>query len=145
LGVPSNSSHGFEHLERINHVQILVHHTNKISPIKPGIKYGMVQVPTTVRFLLCYVKRNLPRILRLGTAADRLMAVLFRTLPGAWMSVSYECVVLPRTSLCDGPVTGPAEPYRLWCVTVRDLETSRNRRPWPPLGCCVKGKKLKTR
>ena len=28
------------------------------------------------------------------------------------------------------------ESYRLWCVIVCDLETSRMRRFWPALGCC---------
>jgi hypothetical protein len=28
----------------------------------------------------------------------------------------------------------PEESYRLWCVVVCDLETSRMRRPWPALG-----------
>ena len=28
----------------------------------------------------------------------------------------------------------PEESYRLWCVAVYDLETSRLRRPWPALG-----------
>ena len=37
----------------------------------------------------------------------------------------------------------PEESYRLWCVSVCDLETWRTRRPWPALGCCARrGKKL---
>ena len=28
-------------------------------------------------------------------------------------------------------ITRPEESYRLWCVIVCDLETSRMRRPWP--------------
>ena len=35
--------------------------------------------------------------------------------------------------LCDGLITRPEESYRLWCVVVCDLETSRIRRPWPAL------------
>jgi hypothetical protein len=38
---------------------------------------------------------------------------------------------------CDEPITRPEESYRLWCVSVCDLETSRMRRPWPVLGCCA--------
>jgi hypothetical protein len=36
--------------------------------------------------------------------------------------------------LCDELITGPEESYRVWCVVVCDLETSRMRRPWPALG-----------
>jgi len=42
-----------------------------------------------------------------------------------------ECCVLSGRGLCDGPFTRPEESYRLWCVVVCDLETSRMRRPWP--------------
>jgi len=35
---------------------------------------------------------------------------------------------------CDKLITRPEESYRLWCVVVCDLETSRMRRPWPALG-----------
>jgi hypothetical protein len=40
--------------------------------------------------------------------------------------------------LCDGLITRPEKSYRLWYVTVCDLETSRKRRPWPALGCCAR-------
>ena len=33
--------------------------------------------------------------------------------------------------LCDELNTRPEESYRLWCVVVCDLETSRMGRPWP--------------
>jgi len=33
--------------------------------------------------------------------------------------------------LCDELITRPEESYRLWCVIVCDLETSRMRRLWP--------------
>ena len=39
--------------------------------------------------------------------------------------------------LCDGPIPRPEESYRLWCIIVCNLETSRMRRPWPALGCCA--------
>ena len=32
------------------------------------------------------------------------------------------CVCQVR-DICDGPTTRPDESYRLWCVTVRDIET----------------------
>jgi hypothetical protein len=64
-----------------------------------------------------------------------------RILPEAWRSVSCECCVLLGRSLCDGPITRPEESYRLWCVTVCDLEILRSRRPWPVLGCCARGRR----
>ena len=50
------------------------------------------------------------------------------------MSVCCDCCVLSGRGLCDGLITRPEESYRLWCVVVCDLETSRMRRPWPALG-----------
>jgi len=50
------------------------------------------------------------------------------------MSVCCECCVLSGRGLCDKLITRPEESYRLWCVVVCDLETSRMRRPWPVLG-----------
>jgi hypothetical protein len=38
-------------------------------------------------------------------------------------------------TFCDELIARPEESYRLWCVVVCDLETSRMRRPWPALGC----------
>ena len=45
-----------------------------------------------------------------------------------------ECCVLSGRGLCDKLITRPEESYRLWCVVVCDLKTSRMRRPWPALG-----------
>ena len=50
------------------------------------------------------------------------------------MFVCCECCVLSGRGLCDELITRPEEFYRLWCVVVCDLETSRMRRPWPALG-----------
>jgi len=41
--------------------------------------------------------------------------------------------------LCDALITRPEESYRLWCVVVCDLETSRMRRPLPALGRSATG------
>jgi len=57
------------------------------------------------------------------------------------MFVCCECCVLPGKGLCDELITRPEESYRLWCVVVCDLETSRIKRPWPALGLSAKGKK----
>jgi hypothetical protein len=43
--------------------------------------------------------------------------------------VNCECCVLSGRGLCDELITCPEESYRLWCVVVCDLETSRIRRP----------------
>ena len=74
-----------------------------------------------------------PRGLRLRSAAARLLRSWVRIPPGAWMFVCCECCVLSGRGLCDELITRPEESYRLWCVVVCDLETSRMRRPWPAL------------
>jgi len=50
------------------------------------------------------------------------------------MFVCCECCVLSGRCLWDELITRPEESYRLWCVAVCDLETSRMWRPWPALG-----------
>jgi len=57
------------------------------------------------------------------------------------MFVCCECCVLSGRGLCDELITRPEESYRLWCVVVCDLETSRMRRPWPALGRSAREKK----
>jgi len=42
--------------------------------------------------------------------------------------VCCECCVLSGRGLCDELITRPGESYRLCCVVVCDLETSRMRR-----------------
>jgi len=39
--------------------------------------------------------------------------------------------VLSGVGFCDELITHPEESYRLWCVLVCGLETSRMRWPWP--------------
>jgi len=60
------------------------------------------------------------------------------------MSVCCDCCELSGTGLCDALITRPEESYRLCCVVVCDLETSRMRRPWPALGRSATGKKNAT-
>jgi hypothetical protein len=57
-----------------------------------------------------------PRSLRRGSAAARLMGLLVRISPGAWMSVSCECFVLSGRGLCVGLIARPEESYRVWCA-----------------------------
>jgi len=57
------------------------------------------------------------------------------------MFVCCECCLLSGRGLCDELIARPEESYRLWCVIVCDLETSRMRRPWPALGHSTTEKK----
>jgi len=75
-----------------------------------------------------------PRGLRGRSAAARLLRSWVRIPQWAWMFVCCECCVLSGRGLCDELITRPEESYRVWCVVVCDLETSRKRRPWPALG-----------
>jgi len=49
---------------------------------------------------------------------------------GAWIFVCCECRVLSGRGLCDELITRPEESYRLCCVVVCDLETSRMGAPY---------------
>ena len=62
--------------------------------------------------------------------AARLLRSWVRISPGAWIFVCCECRVLSGRDLCDELVTRPEESYRLWCVVVCDLETSRICAPY---------------
>jgi hypothetical protein len=42
------------------------------------------------------------------------------------MSVSVKCCVLSGRGFCDELIPRAEESYRLWCVTVSDLETLQN-------------------
>jgi len=46
------------------------------------------------------------------------------------MSACCECCVLSGRGLCDELITRPEESYRLCCVFVCDLETSRMGAPY---------------
>jgi hypothetical protein len=58
------------------------------------------------------------------------------------MFVCCECCVLSRRGLCDELITYPEESYRLWCVVMCDLETSRMRKALPALGRSAIEKKI---
>jgi hypothetical protein len=58
----------------------------------------------------------LPRGLRRGSAAARLLGLRVRILPGAWMSVSCECCVWSGRGVCIGLITRPEESYQVWYV-----------------------------
>ena len=63
-------------------------------------------------------------------AAARLLRSWVRIPPGAWIFVCCECRVLSGRGLCDEVITSPEESYRLCCVVVCDLETSRMGAPY---------------
>ena len=60
----------------------------------------------------------------------RLLRSWVRIPPGAWIFVCCECRVLSGRGLCDELITHPEESYRLCCVVVCDLETSRMGAPY---------------
>jgi hypothetical protein len=55
----------------------------------------------------------------------RLLTSWVRIPPGAWIFVCCECRVLSGRGLCEELITRAEEAYRLCCVAVCDLETSR--------------------
>ena len=71
-----------------------------------------------------------PRGLRLRSAAACLLRSWVRIPPGAWIFVCCECRVLSGRGHCDELITRPEESYRLCCVVVCDLETSRICAPY---------------
>jgi hypothetical protein len=95
--------------------------------------------PNIVVIGLRMVKWDGPRDPRRGSAAARLLRLRVRIQARIWLSVSCECCVLSGKGLCDELIPRPEESYRLWCVVVCVLETSRMRRPWTALGCCARG------
>ena len=62
--------------------------------------------------------------------AAHLLKSWVRIPPGAWIFVCCECRVLSGRGLCDELITRPEEPYRLCCIIVCDLETSRMGAPY---------------
>ena len=71
-----------------------------------------------------------PRGLRCRSAAVRLLRSWVRIPPAAWKFVCCECCVLSGRGLCDELITRPGDSYRLCCVVVCDLETSRMGAPY---------------
>ena len=60
----------------------------------------------------------------------RLLRSWVRIPPGAWIFVCCECRLLSGRGLCDELITRPEDSYRLCCVVVCDLETSRMVAPY---------------
>ena len=70
-----------------------------------------------------------PRGLKRRSAVAHLLRWCFESRQGAWMFVCCDGCVLPGRGLCDELIARPEKPYRLWCLHVCDLESSRMRRP----------------
>ena len=62
--------------------------------------------------------------------AARLLRSWVRIPPGAWIFVCCECRVLSGRGLCNELIARPEESYRLCCVVMCDLETSRMGAPY---------------
>ena len=86
---------------------------------------GNFEIPVTFQS-----RSQWPRGLRRRSAAACLLRSWVRIPPGAWMFVCCDCCVLSGRGLCDGLITRPEESYRLCCVVVCDLETSRMGAPY---------------
>jgi len=99
-------------------------------------KHSRFKTKLIYHIYLSYVFRTSqwPHGIRRRSAAARLLRSWLRIPPVAWRFVCCECCVLSGKGLCDELITRPEEFYRLWCVVVCDLETSRMRRSWPALG-----------
>ena len=113
---------------RVLHQEVVNKYVNQ-SPLVFHI-FSQIKPLHTLQFC----RPQQPRGLRRRSAAARLLRSWVRIPPGAGMSVCCECCVLSGRGLCDELITRPEESYRLCCVVVCDLETSRMRRPWPALG-----------
>ena len=111
----------------------------------PFISLSFISLPIWVRYIYscyfnifrAYSRSQWPRGIRHRSAAACRLRLWVRIPPGTWMSVWCECCVWSGRGLCDELITRPKESYRLWCVVVCDLETSRINRPWPTGGFCV--------
>jgi len=67
------------------------------------------------------------QIVKTKYTAASLLRSWVRIPPAAWMFVYCECCMLSGRGLCDGLITRPEEPYRMWRVVVCDQETSYAR------------------
>ena len=99
----------------------IVRHFNPIHPLQPHFFYQPNSVP---------YRSQWPRGLRRRSAAARLLRSWVRIPPGGWMFLCCKCCVLSGRGLCDELITRPEESYRLCCVVVCDLETSRMGAPY---------------
>jgi hypothetical protein len=118
---------------------LLVHHFLHVSRIR--VK------SLTLRLLMSYIHIYMERIFLMFLdhtkrrttvgrnpldewSAAHLLRSWVRIPPEAWIFVCCECRVLSGRGLCDELITRPEESYRLCCVVVCDLVTSRIGAPY---------------
>ena len=101
-----------------------------------NLSYDLVAVD------LCKASKALRSSASERPATAHLLRSWVRIPPGAWIFVCCECCVLSGRGLCYELITCPEESYRLRCLVVCDLETSRVRRPWPALGRSSTGENI---
>ena len=101
----------------------------------------IIQTKKCTIYIYIYCRSQCPRGLRRRSAAARQLRSWVRIPPGAWIFVCCDCCVLSGRGVCDELITRPEEFYRMWCVVVCDLETSRMRRLWTAF--CPNGTKKK--
>ena len=82
-------------------------------------RHKMQHKITTQNNWIC--RSQWPRGLRRRSEAARLLRLLVRIQPGAWLFVYCECCVLSGIGLCVGLIIRPEESYWLWCVVVCEL------------------------
>ena len=127
----------FRHPHRIS---LLLLHVCSLASKKSAFKLGLLTLnllaPTTVGIRINPWATNVTYIwsttISAGErpAAARLLRSWVRIPPGAWIFICCECRVLSGRGLCDEVITRPEESYRLWCVVVYDLETSKRGAPY---------------
>jgi hypothetical protein len=85
------------------------------------------------QFVVC-CRSQWPNGLRRGSKLLPCWDCWFESRRGHGCLSVVSVVCLSGRGLCDGLITRPEESYRLWCVLVCDLETSRMRRLKPASG-----------
>ena len=93
-------------------------------PLKFALVYGIRKVPANEKIL------TLRRLMSYIYIYIYMLRSWVRILPGAWIFVCCECRVLSGRGPCDELITRPEESYRLCCVVVCALETSRMGAPY---------------
>jgi len=109
-------------------------------------KYGEPITSTCRKFIFTVLWAYAPISVGVRSKAwvcSRSLARIVGSNPAGGKDVCVESCVLSDRGLCDGSITRPEESYRLWCVVVCDLETSRMRRSWPALGWSATGQREK--
>jgi hypothetical protein len=111
-------------------VKLVIHcHQNESISDHPNIccSYVIFEHPYIVKtatlLIFCFIVMNARRPqwqrgLGRGSAAARLLRLLFWVLSEAWISVSIECCVLSGRGICVGVITRPKQSYRLWCISM---------------------------